>query len=341
MQEQLTQELLKILQSLEILSPTSFSFAKTAVSVADVSKQQSSDFIEEKHLVDQLMGRLYFHCYCRKFEGVITDEWDNPTPDEDFVRQLSEANTTREHFDRGWSILYVLPTGHYIVQKNGLIRTVSEGEFISHEPRSVPLGEGMAISICCPKESTTMHRGFYYIFGEAISDQQDDDDLLKFYWNIRADGARKLVRLLTQRLNRFQIPFRLKCLNSSAAYKRADAAVLYFNRRFYPLGVQLLADVYRAVEEHLEANTPLFSKRLADGLGLAEEPGNGESFGQQRCRIVAEGIWNAYKLNLKADPERLGEVIKQFEINGLSFERPYLNPGSIDQYDFSFPQAAI
>src|SRR5436305_14389954 len=62
----------------------------------------------------------------------------------------------------------------------------------------------------------------------------------------------------------------------------------------YVLIVELLVDVYQAVKDNLKPETPLFTKRLAAGLGFAEDPGNGESFGMSRCRIVAEGLWSAY-----------------------------------------------
>ena len=349
MQKQLAGELLKIVRAVSILSPTSFSLAGKIFSADDPRPQRPPDSAEQKLLAGHLGRQLYLHCYCRKFEGVVTDEPFYLAPDDDFVRVLSEANASREHLDQGWQVLRLLPTGHYIAHKNGFVRALAVGDFVAHDGFGVALGEGVradvqegeSISICCPKESKTMHSGFYYIFGETITDQQDDDDLLRFYWNIKASGAASLVRLLTQRLNRFQLPFRLKCLNNPATYARADAAVLYLNKRFYRLAAELLADVRREVEDRLAPNTPLFSKQLTAGLGLAEEPGNGESFGQQRCRILAEAIWNAYELNLQADHQRLGQVIKQFALHNLSLEFPYLNPGSIDQYDFPSCSTAV
>ncbi len=331
MREQLSVELLEIVRAVKILSPRQFSLAGKIISAEET--QATPEATEQNPLMQHLGRRLYLDCYSRKFAGRVTDEPLYPTPDERFMSELSEANTSREYLDPGWLILRSLPTGHFIVEKNGLIRLGAAGEFVSHDDAA--LVEGGTVSIRWPKESKTMHPGFYYIYGEAITDQQDDHGLLRFYWNVKAQGAKTLVSLLTKRLNRFQIAFRLKCLNDPAAYTRADAAVLYLNKRFYRLAAHLLADVYREVENHLAPDTPLFSKELAAGLGLAEEPGNGESFGQQRCRILAQGICNAYELKLQTDDERLAEIVKQFELNGLSLEHAYLNPGSTDEYEFS------
>jgi hypothetical protein len=82
----------------------------------------------------------------------------------------------------------------------------------------------------------------------------------------------------------------------------------------------------------LNAGTPLFARRLADGLGFAEDPG--ESFGKDRCKILAEVM--AGTLGKPAE-ERLEEVRRQFERRGLSLDRPWLNAGSVDRYEFPFP----
>lgn len=342
MQDRLNQELPQILQALQILSPTSFSWAGTTISVGELQQKQPPDLNEQKNrLVEHLVRQFYHHCYCRKFQVDQIYQPVVPEPDEDFVNALSEANTTVERLDPGWQILRRLPAEYYLVQKNDLLRAVALGELISHDGPDVVVGEGTAVNVLCRKESRTMHPGFYYIFGATLTDQQDEDDLLRFYWNIKAEGAPVLVRLLTGRLNRFQIPFRLKCLNNPASYNRSDAVVLYLNSRFYRLATELLAEVHEQVANYLEPDAPLFSKQLAAGLGLAEEPGDRESFGQQRCRILAEGIWNAYELNLQADHERLQEVIKNFELKGLSLDHPHLNPGSIDQYEFPVRRVAV
>ena len=342
MQDRLKQDLPQILHALQILSPTSFSWAGTTMSVGDRQQERPSDPDEQKNLlIEHLVRQLYHHCYCRKFKADLIYQPVVPEPNEDFVNDLSKANTTFERLDPGWHVLRRLPTDAYFVQKNDFIRAVTPGELISHEDSGAALREGTPVKVICRKESRTMHPGFYYIFGATLTDQQDDDDLLRFYWNIKAEGVAVLVHLLTSRLNRFQVPFRLKCLNNPASYNRADAAVLYLNRRFYRLATELLFAVHDQVGDYLAPDAPLFSKQLAAGLGLAEEPGDGESFGQQRCRILAEGMWNAYELNLQTEHERLQEVIKHFAMKGLSLDNPHLNPGSIDQYDFPVSPIAV
>jgi hypothetical protein len=140
------------------------------------------------------------------------------------------------------------------------------------------------------------------------------------------------MRAATERLNRFQVPFRLKMPVDRAFYQRLDAAVLYVHKRFYPICSRLLSQVHAGVREHLAKETPLFTKRFAEGIGLAEDTGTQESFGMNRCRILAEAIWNANQgggLTVGSMKER---AAKYFAEQGIDIARPYLNPGSADQY---------
>lgn len=336
MEEQLASDLLQIVRAVKITSPVSLSFAGN-ISSLPVDQQPDVASSARSAVVQYLGKELYLHCYSRKFTGTIADI-PITSADERFVDQLSAANSSREYFAQGWRILSQMPTGHYIVGKNGLTRILFAGEFISHSDFRGPIQEGTAISIFCPRESKTMHPGFYYVFGEGLGDQQDDRGLLRFYWNIQADGAVSLVGLLTEKLNRFQIPFRFKLANNPLGYDRSDAAILYVNYRYYRPVAELLADVRLNVAHWLESHTPLFSKSLAPGLGLAEEPTTGESFGQQRCRILADAIWNIYELKLDKDEQQLEEIKKQLAESGIDPDLPYLNAGSTEDYDFPFSE---
>jgi hypothetical protein len=107
---------------------------------------------------------------------------------------------------------------------------------------------------------------------------------------------------------------------------------LFLNKKYYPIVSELLPDIYAEIKGGLKPGTPLFSKEIAPGIGVAEDPGNGDSFGLSRCRMLAEGIWSAYSLGLQTVEERFDEVVRQFERYGVSLDKPYLNSGSADQY---------
>ena len=86
-----------------------------------------------------------------------------------------------------------------------------------------------------------------------------------------------LVRIISLELNKKKVPFRFKILSNPQMYPRADAPVLYLNKLQRHRSVGPILDMYRKVKPYLNSPTPLFAKRIAPGISLAEDPCNGES----------------------------------------------------------------
>lgn len=345
MREQLTAHIRKIVRAVEVRSNDSFNFAGRHFSLAaqgagHAHHAQGFAQAQANPLVTLLEQTLYQHCYCRTFDGALRDEQPLNVSGFDLTPVLSEANATRERWDSGWQVYQVLPSGQVMAHKDGRTRALWPGEFLSTDAPGFAPRPGTNLSVFFSRETKTMQPGFYFAFGEAQAGELDSFSLARFYWNQRAEGAAPLMRSVTRGLNRFQVPFRIKCLTNSAFYTRNDAAVLYVDKRFYRVTARVLAHVYEEVAEHLRPEAPLFTKRLADGLALAEEPYTGESFGMQRCRILAEGLLGAPARGARDDASRLEEVERHFAAYGLKLEAPYLNPRSIDQYEFTLDREA-
>ena len=92
------------------------------------------------------------------------------------------------------------------------------------------------------------------------------------------------------------------------------------------------AAVYPRLRNALMPGTPAFTKRLAPGLGLAEDFGDGGSFGLHRCGLLAEGVVAAREGGRGADDERLAVVVEHLRAAGVDPDAPYLRPGSTDDY---------
>jgi hypothetical protein len=221
------------------------------------------------------------------------------------------------------------------VTKNGASVLLSAGEYVIEEGRGAPPRIGVSVNFYLPTESLTRQPGFYYAFGESMDDHRDQIDCCRFYWSIGPSGAAHLLQVLTGRLNRFRVPFHCKCQRSRAQYQRLDPIVLYLDKRFYQIGVQLIGEAYARVRDHMKPTSPILTKVLAPGLALAEDPPDGESYGMHRCRIVAEGLCDAHDRGITDIDTRLDLIEARFARAGLSLERPYLNPGSIDRYTFN------
>ena len=82
----------------------------------------------------------------------------------------------------------------------------------------------------------------------------------------------------------------------------------------------------------LSAGQPLFTRRLVDGIGIAEDPGNGQSFGQLRTQLLAQAFVDAHQAGRLHGPEVMNDVDSRFRQAGLELRRPHVNPGSVDWY---------
>ena len=220
--------------------------------------------------------------------------------------------------------------GQLIARRGATTRMLSPGEFVNLSGSGMFLAPGSAVRVYVPRESLAIQAGYYHAFGETLPDSCDEFSMVRFYWNVSAEGAAELVRLISGELNRWQTPFRFKTGVQPGMLARCDSAVLYAPRRCASFAYELALEIHSRIGKLLRAAVPLFTLRLAPGLAFAEDPGTQESFGTSRCRILAHGIWLAHEQGALNLEERLAIVEQRFRSEGISPERPWLNPGSAD-----------
>jgi hypothetical protein len=336
----LRSELVRIVEATAIVSPAAFVFAGQPSSgqfapVAGVTLSPGMPPV-----VTELMTRLYESCYSRRFGGSIAPIPPPQSPDDpDWVELLSRANRSRERWEDGWQIIANLPSGQALAKRGAITRTLWPGEFVRRDAPGAPLSPGALVSVYFPRESRAMQPGFYFAFGETPADVFDDFSLVRFYWNVTPEGGAALVEALSTALNRWYTPFRFKILSHRGTFGRSDAAILYVPRRYARIVFELCGEIRQRIETALGDETPLFTLRLAAGLGFAEDPGLTESFGMSRCRLLAEGIWTAHLRGAQSTEDRMGIIEQHFAAHGILLERPWLNPGSAPHFEFMESEA--
>jgi hypothetical protein len=278
----------------------------------------------------KLSGILYNRCYIR----CILDPAEEVRPvAADLTGILAAANRGRAIWVEGWRIEQVLDDGRIVARRNGTERAFQPGEYITHRGIGAGPKEGAAIVVYVAPGSSELQESFYHAMGESVADFESQS-VVRIYWNIQAEGAPRLMESLTREFNRYQIPFRFKCLNNASHFPRRDAAVLYIESRFYPIAARLVESIHRDVLPWLNAGTPLFARRLGHGLALAEHPG--DSFGKHRCEILAAAMAASQGSPVE---DRLAEVRRHFEQRGLSWDAPWLNANSSGAYEYPVRQA--
>jgi hypothetical protein len=331
----ITKQIQDALDVVNIRSTTSFSwFGELSPVLSSAASRAMTTSTKREYLCYQLQTRLYANFYCKGSatpSGQQRNIWRR-TPTTPFIEALSAANTGTGARESGWSIVNVA-ADVVTVARDGLCVWVRR-EDIYAGAEDIP-SSGQLWAVRFPKELLKLSPGFYMALGNEGLTSAPGRVLLRFYWNLRAEDAPNLIRGVTQLLNNDQIPFRLKVVNDPTRYDRCDAAVLYVQRTDYE---RVLPHVRRILVDYgakLKRATPVFTKALAPGLGLAEEPAVSEdSFGMDRCRLLAEAIVRVHERAFTATTDRLRVVEEVFAEEGLSTAIPYLNPGSLDGYRF-------
>jgi HopA1 effector protein family len=320
------------LSALQVRSSTSYSWcgATTATLSPEVESAMSEDVARE-FLLHQLQQELYGNFYCRGFPVSATGQPQHFTPlgSAAFVETLAAANRGRGALQPGWQV-HGNSDGQLIVHRDGLSLWVSPAQTLAGEQAEM-------VSLRLPNELRKASPGFYLALGESPISGEDSGRLLRLYWHLTSGAAPKLLDRLTDLLNREQVPFQLKVIDNPDRYSRCDAGVLYAPRALYAAIQPVIADAYRLLRGELRAATPVFTKQLAPGLGLAEDPGDGQSFGMHRMMLLARAVLRAHEQGRESIEERARILSEVFDEAGLNLDRPYLNPDSGDHYELLRP----
>jgi hypothetical protein len=254
--------------------------------------------------------------------------------DWEFYEELNAHNHSTGFYNSGWQVVRIEPDGSMAVTKGGLTMHIEPDLHLEVSEQSIEIGD--EISVLLPKNR--LHSGYYVAVSNATQAINPDTDLGvgRIYFNVTPSGAIALMDILTTQLNSIQIPFSFQVLYNKRAYSRYDSGVLHFERQNYPAIREILQEVYTSYQSYFYNQIPLFTKYLAPGLSLAEEPTQKftaqESFGINRCQVVANALWESWQHGNNSIEGRMTAIRKHFAECSINLEYPYLNPKSEDIY---------
>ncbi|OUL30839.1 hypothetical protein BV378_02915 [Nostoc sp. RF31YmG] len=247
-----------------------------------------------------------------------------------FYNRLHESNKGEGYFSPNWLVVKEESDGALAVHKGGLTLHIDRSKHLQPQDEAVTVGNPVAIKL--PKN--LVQNGFYMAVSNAGSYR--GEDIVRVYFNLTTDGAVAVMESLTTQLNAIDLPFNFKALYNPSDYGRYDSAVLYFDKNNYEAVHPILERVYAEHQSHFLPEVPLFTKLIAPGLAIAEEPdqkfGEKESFGMNRCQIIANGLIEAWQQADDSPEGRMASILAQFSLMEIDLQRPYLNAKSKDIY---------
>ncbi|MGB3640133.1 MAG: T3SS effector HopA1 family protein [Rivularia sp. (in: cyanobacteria)] len=265
-----------------------------------------------------------------------------------YYAALESNNSGKGFYEPGWKVIQQ-EDELLVVRKDDFNLHIEPETHLKKSERNPQISDIVAVLM----PNNRLQQGYYIAIGDGGFVNMHLSEKNKFninksvdiYFNFTPQIAPDIVKELTQQLNTFGIPFSFKvAYDQEECLHRYDSGILNIESDDYdrvrPILQKIYADTrsmmplaYRTTD--FRPQVPLFTKYLAPGLSLAEVPESvftsNETFGKNRCRIVADALLDKYRSQNRTS---ISCIKQQFANNNISLQQPYLNPNSQDIYGF-------
>lgn len=289
---------------------------------------ENNNVLSEEHLATKLYDR-YKNKASRKTDTFQLNDFANKIVSKIYPESINEQWQLKKiHTDDQSFIIRKAYTERSVTKENCILSNQADG-----------LSLGSEIDILLLKASYEQQEEQIVLYGKFYP-TDNNDDLIRYYFNFTLEldnlfAFERFLLLVMNGLNERGISFKLKFLDNVSKFKRADSLVIYIEKFHYLASFECIKQSYLEVKSYLivESNTPLFTHKIADGWGFAEEPKDDKtnlSFGQQRTTIIAKFIWKFPKTN-PFDAEAIYKAFEKKQKENYDFDNFHLNKKSILQ----------
>jgi hypothetical protein len=239
---------------------------------------------------------------------------------------LDAAHADVDRFTGGWHAVEAGPGG-VLAERGGLRRIITRSEYV------VPVRPGLAAvagDALMVREAWTwvdVEGGFWYT-RRGDWPPPRVNRLTRVYLHVAPADAPAAIAGLTSALALAPgVPYQLKASLADVGSVRADGVVLYLGTEDAAALEPALQEVVLGLAGLLHPGRPRFTAALVDGVpgaGRAESSLDGESFGDLRCRMVADA-WRTLDSPRRADEDAvLSALVREFIRLGVDPARPDL-----------------
>lgn len=159
--------------------------------------------------------------------------------------------------------------------------------------------------------------GWWRTWGEAWTPPRSRPGSVRLLLTPRVDRIEEFVTTVTSRLVGASVPWSLACAAAPRRLTRIGGAVLDVPD-LTAVPPRLIEDIAALVHPV----TPPLCLPLTAGVGLAEYPTNGMTFGEHRCHLIALGLRHP-----GADRDPLTVIASVFAAHGLDPSAPHRSSG--------------
>jgi HopA1 effector protein family len=245
----------------------------------------------------------------------------------DAAAALRVAHAQSESFEDGWIARRVSTHGRVQATKDGAARLLDRSDYIvaGRPGRRAEPGDRLRVAA---RNDYIDDVGFWITHLGGWPPAQPEL-LTRLYLHSGRFAIPLLVRELTRVLTGAGAPAALKTAAASADFDRADSIVVYFPKPAFVGLASELSSLAVEMSRHLVDPPPRLTLRLTVGVGIADGAPEGASFGESRCRLIAEALCDAGPATVEA---RVAAIRARFLTTGLDPDRPHLSGPEADDY---------
>jgi hypothetical protein len=265
---------------------------------------------------ETLVAMLYDGWYARPF-GSVALPASFPT---DLVQVFRAADDTSNRWDGGWTAETVSPSGLVIARRGKEVRMAGRSDYLAvHRPGLLPvIGDGLELS--GRRDRIDAEGAWWRTAGRSWRFSRAHPGLIRLYWNYELAYLPALIRRLTSLLAESDRPWMLKVAGRRETHVRADAAVLYLTRDAVGEMAPALDEISLDLSAHARPGAPPLALPVRPGLAVAVDPGENESFGQHRCRLIVEALHDG---DLSDPSAAVGAILDHMRGVGIDADRPH------------------
>lgn len=264
----------------------------------------------------ELAAQLYGGWYARPLDAPVTPD-NFPT---DLVQVLRAADATGRAWDEGWTADRVAGDGRVIARRSGEVRMADRCDYVARGAVGVLPSPGQSLVLAGRRDRVDPDGSWWRTGGRTWRFTRPVPGLVRLYWNTRLGHLPALVERLTSALRDDERPWMLKCAVDPAVHARSDATVLYVPRQALDELAPLVDAVAAELAPHARVGAPPLTLPLHPGVAVAADPAPAESFGEHRCRLIAEAL----AADLPDDDDAaLAVVAAHMDAAGIDLARPH------------------
>jgi hypothetical protein len=239
---------------------------------------------------------------------------------------LRAAHFDSETWSTGWTFHRPAGGDQVVVSCGASKRLVHRVDLLPDSRPCIPPRPGDKVSVVERRDFVQEDGSCWFSSSGNWDETKAETDMVRLYLNVALRHAPAVLTEVTRVLSQTVDGYSLKVWLAETG--RSDGMVIYLRGADAAVAVRALGEVRHLVEPLLRPATPRFALRLGDGFALAEDPGEEESFGQNRCRLVAEAL-----LRHQDSDRSVLALADYLVLAGLDLKRPYTNRGTCRRYE--------